>query len=686
MIAEDVMVPTESVAKSATGTEIMEIFREKRLDILAVVDSDGTLVGTITWDSMVSTFQQAATMLASQIMSTDYVVIPAGTTIDGFWEGLAKVTVVTDALGKPLGYIDYFKASKLMAQKFRQRIGQLASIMESAHNAIIAIDAEGKVTFFNEAAERIVWRKKEEVIGKHLSEVVIPTGLLNILKTGQPQLCHKFTVDYSRGTRVYMTHRTPIIEEGKVVGAVGVFQDISEIEAISEELESVKRINNELKTIIDASYDAILVTDGNGQILRVNQAFERLTHRETPQSMTNLIKKVVAKKGPVTQALDLDGRQLMLTGNPVKNERGELERIVINIRDLTELNSLRRQLAESQELSRRYHSEIHELRSKYLKQDGVVFTSEEMQRRLDLAVRVARVDSTVLILGESGVGKEIIAKVIHNNSKRKDGPFIKVNCGAIPGDLLESELFGYESGAFTGAAREGKMGMFELANNGTLFLDEIGDLPLDLQVKLLRVIQDCEIIRVGGTRPRKINVRILAATNKNLQKMVERGEFRDDLYFRLNVVPIHVPPLRERKEDIIPLAKRFKEKVCNRYQIQKDFSPEVLDCFLQYDWPGNVRELENMVERLLVTARGPMVELGDLPPSIYEPNMPNQAVSVEGLIPLKRAVYEVEKQLITRAMDKFGSTYRAAKLLGVDQSTVARKWRKIRSLEEKQIK
>jgi transcriptional regulator with PAS, ATPase and Fis domain len=300
-----------------------------------------------------------------------------------------------------------------------------------------------------------------------------------------------------------------------------------------------------------------------------------------------------------------------------------------------------------------------------------------MKKVFDFAARVAQVDSTVLITGESGSGKEIVAKTIHKLSKRKDGPLIQINCGAIPENLLESELFGYEPGAFTGASKEGKLGMFELAENGTLFLDEIGELPLNLQVKLLRVLQEREIVRVGGIKPKKINVRIIAATNKDLEKMVEKGMFREDLYYRLNVVRIKIPPLRERKTDIPPLIQHFLRKFNEKYEMNKKISPEVIERLIAYDWPGNVRELENLIERLVVIVIEDIIELKHLPDYLQASiNSDHFQVSVSGIIPLKKASEDLEKQLISKALQKYGSTRKAAQILEVDQATIVRKAKK----------
>ncbi|WP_192868176.1 sigma-54-dependent Fis family transcriptional regulator [Calderihabitans maritimus] len=696
MLARDAVTPCDVVIGSETSLEEAHAFYVKHdVSALPIVDQEHKVIGLLNSES----FAQALSLpdwkkaKVREVMQENFITVAEEAELEEIWNWPVEWFVVLSSSSSIKGVLAKQDLASLLYKKVQQRLQQLEGVLDSAHNGIIAIDKNGIVTFFNKAAEEIVWRKKKDAIGKHLSQVIIPQGLLEILKTGKRQLCHKFAVEYSAGTRIYMTHRTPIFEDGKVVGAVGVFQDISEIEAISNELDTVKRLNRELEAVIGASYDGIMVTDRNGVVVRVNEAFERMTGYKSTEIIGrtlmetgeeqflpgSIVEKIKASKQPVSIAVDHGGRQFLFTGNPVTDQEGEIVRIVINVRDLTELNSLRKELKESKELSRRYHSELYELRRKLLQHEGIVVQSPQMQKILELAMRVATVDSTVLILGESGVGKEVIAKLIHQNSKRSEGPFITVNCGAIPETLLESELFGYEPGAFTGASREGKLGLFELADNGTLFLDEIGDLPFPLQVKLLRAIQDREIIRLGGRRPRKVNVRIVAATNRDLEEMVKNGQFREDLYFRLNVVPLKIPPLRERKEEIIPLVNRFLEKYCKNYNIKKTISSEVLDRFLKYDWPGNIRELENIIERLVVTASGTTITPADLPEHLKpQCSDTSPAVLVKGILPLKNAVMEVERQLIEKALEQYGSTYKAAKALRVNQSTVVRKLNRIR--------
>jgi transcriptional regulator with PAS, ATPase and Fis domain len=344
---------------------------------------------------------------------------------------------------------------------------------------------------------------------------------------------------------------------------------------------------------------------------------------------------------------------------------------------MTDLEQLQRRLEATVELNQRYVSELEQIRLQQLKMDDLVAKSATMQRVVEMAARIATVDSTVLIMGESGVGKEVITNKIHALSRRKNQPFIKINCGAIPENLLESELFGYAGGAFTGAKKDGKPGMFELASTGTLFLDEIGELPLGLQVKLLRVLQEKSLTRVGGVKPIPIDVRVIAATNKDLPVLVKMGAFRDDLYYRLNVFGIQIPPLRQRREDIPPLLYEMLRKVNLQYNLQKKFAPAAVERLVNYDWPGNVREMENLVERLVVLVNEPYIEPFHLPEVMQVKHETiggeTEAVVLNRVVPYKQAIEELEALLLERALGEHGSTRKVARILEVNQSTIVRK-------------
>ncbi|GAB6255014.1 sigma-54 interaction domain-containing protein [Peribacillus sp. N1] len=451
------------------------------------------------------------------------------------------------------------------------------------------------------------------------------------------------------------------------------------------------KLNRALDAIIENSYDGIYITDQDGITLYTNSAIERITgipkEYYIGKSVDQLIKrgilnasvthKVVKLRRTVSVVQDnFAGKETLITGSPVFNAEGEIEQVVTNIRDLSDLNELMHELTKVNELNNQYKQEIEKLR-KITSKDGVVFVSDKMKMIYEIAERISDIDATVLILGETGVGKDVLARNIYNRSIRsKKGDFIKINCGAIPADLLESELFGYEGGAFTGANQKGKPGMFELAESGILFLDEVGELPLQLQVKLLRALQEREIQRIGGTKPKKIDVRIIAATNRNLSEMVKAGEFREDLFYRLNVIPITIPPLRERREDILALTDLFLTKANEQYKFSKEIDSRLKEYFYQHDWPGNVRELINIVERLVVLTDNQILSINDLPEE-YQPENRNQP-NLNATLTLKEAVERAEKEILTKAAQTYQTTYEIAEALDSSQATIVRKLKKYR--------
>jgi len=323
--------------------------------------------------------------------------------------------------------------------------------------------------------------------------------------------------------------------------------------------------------------------------------------------------------------------------------------------------------------------------------EGIAGVSRGLMKVLDTARKVSKSDSSVLITGESGTGKELIARAIHKNSSRRNGPMVIINCGAIPGELLESELFGHEKGAFTGAHRS-RIGRFEIADQGTIFLDEIGDMSPDLQVKLLRAIQEKKFERVGGTVTIKVDIRVISATNKDLPMAIEKGKFREDLYYRLNVIPIHILPLRERKEDILFLADYFQENLTRRvgdYEV-KIFTEGIKQALLDYEWPGNIRELENLIERLSVLVEEPTVELHDLPEYITNNSSQNISVSVASVfhngIGFNQAVDQYQSSLIRHALDETGWVKaRAAELLKMNRTTLVEKIKKMNIQQESEV-
>jgi len=568
-------------------------------------------------------------------------------------------------------------------QNLTQNISaQIIVLMDSIHNPVVGVDSNSQIVLCNQTFTKVMGRSRDDVIGAHIASVIPETRLTHIVETGKTEAAKKIHID----GKVYLANRTPIINDGKVVGAMALLQDISGMEALGDELRHSSDINEELQAVIESSFDGIFVTDGNGTVTRLNRAYESLTGIKRSEimgkAMTELVKKgyysesvtlkVLKSKQPESVFQEVkNGKTIMVTGTPVLNREGEIVRVVTNVRDVTKLNRLQHELCSMQTLSSHYEVEINSLRQK--QGDGqYVVRSKKMLEVKALAMRIAQVDSTVLIQGESGVGKEMVAEMVHANGKQKNKPFIKINCASIPEALLEAELFGYSPGSFTGASKKGKAGLFEAADNGSIFMDEVGEMSMPLQSKLLRVIQEKEITRIGDTRPITVNVRIITATNRNLEKMVQEKSFRKDLFFRLNVVPIHIPPLRERSEAIVPLIHNFLAKYNKRFDFAKQMDPEVVDILTTHSWPGNVRELENVIERLVVITPGELICASDIPDSIRHPNGKDDLPCLTGK-PLKKILEEVEARAIEEALKTHGTTRKAAEALGVNQSTVVRK-------------
>ncbi|HET7615635.1 MAG TPA: sigma 54-interacting transcriptional regulator, partial [Bacillales bacterium] len=333
---------------------------------------------------------------------------------------------------------------------------------------------------------------------------------------------------------------------------------------------------------------------------------------------------------------------------------------------------------QTKEISRRYKQELDRLKKNETRSPKeIIYCSQKMEHILTQIEKLSGFSSTVLVQGESGVGKELIARAIHRKGDRAEKPFLSVNCGAIPENLLESELFGYTKGAFTGADAKGKSGYFQQADDGILFLDEIAEIPMQLQVKLLRVLQENEVVPVGSAKPIPIDVQIIAATNKDLEKLVENGAFREDLFYRIHVIPIHVPPLRERPEDVPLLGYHFLQQLNRRYDKNYHFSPDALNLLEVYSWPGNIRELQNLIERLFVTADDDVISADFVSQFLKFGKSGKTKPMITGIMPLKEAQDHVEEKLISLAMEKYKTTTKAAKALGISQSAVSRKYNKI---------
>ncbi|UFJ39641.1 sigma 54-interacting transcriptional regulator [Brevibacillus humidisoli] len=450
---------------------------------------------------------------------------------------------------------------------------------------------------------------------------------------------------------------------------------------------------NEYEAILHSLKDDILVTNTEGIILKVSEATgsiydvnsedligKSVYDLEKEGLFTPLATPIVIKNRKKTTFIQTTqtGKKLLVTGIPVFDPNNDLVRIVSYSHDVTELLEMEKYLIEMKDEMQRVKSELELMRSRSYLVDGVIANSAKMRNVIDTALQIAEVDVNVLLLGESGVGKSLIAKFIHQKSPRRSGPFIEVNCGAIPESLFEAEFFGYETGSFTGANKKGKLGFAELAEGGTLFLDEIGELSFANQVKVLKFIQEKQFYRVGGTAIKKVDFRLIAATNRNLEEMVRKKTFRQDLFFRLNVVPITIPPLRERTEDIIPLIDRLLTQFSKKYHRKRELHEDVLKRLLSIEWKGNVRELINLIERLVVTSSSPVITLKDLPDAYASP-IP--AISLPGESDdhprtMKEMLEEYEREILARAKTVCKTQTEMAKVLGISQPSIVRKLQK----------
>lgn len=448
----------------------------------------------------------------------------------------------------------------------------------------------------------------------------------------------------------------------------------------------------EMLNILNTLKVGVFITDGEGKVLMLNEESERTgggmaiddilgKNMEELQAVgyvdeSSVLKAIEDRKECRMIQRLANGGSLYLTAVPYFND-DDIELVICTERDITETKVLEKILDETKKLSEKQAKELEYLRAKSKsRKSDVIAKSDKMKDILQTVRRVARLDTTVLISGESGVGKEVIANYIFNMSNRVDKPFVKINCAAIPDNLLESELFGYEKGAFTGADSNGKPGMFEIANEGTLFLDEITEIPLRLQAKLLRVLQERELMRVGGKKPVKVNVRIIAATNVNLKEAVKNGDFREDLYYRLNVVPVEIPPLRERKEDIKALAEYFVCVFSDEYNIKKTLSQEALDELAHAPWYGNIRELRNMIERLMVSYDGEHITVRQVKNLLFSGSRNSNSIVAEDNVTLGELMDEYEREVLMSYLEKYSNAAEVARKLHVDKSTISRKLRK----------
>lgn len=546
-------------------------------------------------------------------------------------------------------------------------------ILESVPIGILVIDLYENIITINDYALSIIEKKHEEVIGKNVKDIIPNSNLPKIMKSKIKQ----FGLIQYVNNKTTMVNRSPIFMNQKVIGAVAVFQDVSD-------LVGMKELNEKFSKILESSHDMICFLDEFGKVNYVNPAYKK----HFPLHSENIIGKDIEEISPkglrakVFKTKKLienvvhtrEGIDVITKVDPIFID-GNFKGVISTSKPINEIKELLSKLRKSEEELNYYKEEFQKQLSQNSSFKDIIGSSSTLRDMLYICQKASKSTSTALIRGESGTGKELIAKAIHNNSSRKHKPFVRVNCAAIPENLLESELFGYEKGAFTGALKN-KPGKFAIANEGTIFLDEIGDMPLSMQVKLLRVLQEREIESLGAIEPQKIDVRVIAATNRNLENMIKEGKFREDLYYRLNVLSIQLPPLRDRKEDLSLLVEHFIEKINNKLNIGiKGIQKDALIHLYDYSWPGNIRELENVIERAMNLCDGEYISVKDLP-YYMQNSIPVEKNAMKfdenNILPFE----EYEKQIITLAMKKYKSFNKAGKALGLTHRTISLKCKK----------
>lgn len=558
----------------------------------------------------------------------------------------------------------------------------LDEILDNTNNAIIAVDPQGKIIYANRAVYNILKIPDWDLVGQSVTTHLPGTGLLRVFENGIAELGQKLTFNNT----ILLSNRTPIYVHGELVGAVAVFQDITILQNFLDSLviehEKTKQLQRILEVVINTAYDGLIVVNKDGIITMTNQAFASF-FQQTPEDMIGKPITEVYDNPKFTEVLetgkpvhgyihDLNGHEIIASRIPIILDEeivGAFGKVVF--KDVNELYALTKKVDSLRSELDYYKKTMLEKNSsalQLLKGKNPIMIS-----LVQTALRVAKSGSNVLLRGESGTGKELFAQLLHTESTRSKGAFIKVNCAAVPENLLESELFGYEEGAFTGARKGGKLGKFELADKGTLFLDEIGDMEMAMQAKLLRVLQDREIERLGSSKPRKVDVRLVAATNRDLEAMIRDKQFREDLYYRLNVITFTIPPLRERMDDLDALIETFIKKFNLQFaQSVTGISVETQNVLMKHRWPGNIRELENIIERAFNMLDGSEIQLKHLPNYLQILDGREARPFAGGS--LETILNRVEKEALIYALDTAnGNKVQAAKILGLSRAGLYKK-------------
>lgn len=691
MRLEDMMTHKFATLKPGDSLKsAVRLLRNSQRDGMPVLNEDGSLAGIFTktnlYDALLKNslldqpvsdyFNRNAVKISKELTYNEV--------IDTVRRSPVGTGVVVDKDEKVVGLFTKVELITALFKEERLLNTRLNAMYQAMHNAFISVDENCRVNYINLAAEQLFAFEHGQVQGQPLDQVLPGLNMRRVLEEGLVEI----GVNYTVGDATTVANKTPLLDGGRVVGAIAIFQDITELESIAEEMGTVKRLNQTLRTVLDIGYDALVVVDETGSIVLVNHTFldfirleeEAVMFHPVNEILENSRLHVVVKTGipELNDIQFIEGKPYVVSRLPIVRD-GQVIGAVgkISFRRVDELRELATRLETMNSRLTHFQEELKKARfqERPFHFEDIISINPTMQSLIREAQQAAQGLSTVLITGESGVGKELMAQAVHQAGPRSSAPFIKVNCAAIPENLLESEFFGYDQGAFTGARKGGKPGRLDLADGGTLFLDEIGDMPPILQGKLLRVLQEQAFERVGGTSTIRVDIRFIAATNQDLEIKVREGSFRKDLFFRLNVIPIPIPPLRERPEDILPLVYVFLRKYNDIFGMQvSDIAPEALAVFRAYSWPGNIRELENVVERAMNFTSEDVIKVEHMPPHLrsgfYDQLLYDQKEQAKRPSPAFYRQREVqERETILQALQQSGGNKsETARMLGMSRS------------------
>lgn len=564
----------------------------------------------------------------------------------------------------------------------------LGFILDSTYNGIIAVDKNGYVVVFNESAQNLM-DLKDDVVGKYIQEIMPESRLPLILRTGAAELGQRIMLN----NRVCLANFTPIIKDKEIVGAVAVIEDLSLLQKIVEELSSVKEMKEVLQAVLDNTNEGIVIIDRTGNIETCNEAFcnylrvkkERITGKDISNVLPELSLKNVLMTGEhqLAELRQIKGNDVIVSNLPIfhgKEINGAIGKIMF--KHVYEMDSLVNKVNSLKNKLAYYKDQLEKVSGAKYKVDNIVGKSQVIAQIKETIKKVASSSSTVLLRGEVGTGKKLFAHAMHLESARKHGPFVMVNCAAVPENLLESELFGFVEGALAVTKKGGQIGKFELADQGTIFLDEIGDMSLELQAKLLRVLQEKEVQRLGDDKAIPVDVRVVAATNRNLEDLIKENGFREDLYYRLNVLSFYIPPLRDRREDIEPLINFMLERYNNEFGKKViGMSSEVYNIFIKHAWPGNVREMENVLERVFIVIEDQIIQPHHLP--VYLKKITQTQIKISDRISLKMILEDTERNALIQALQRTGGNkVKAARMLGISRAGLYQKLEKYKLLDE----